>query len=265
MGMNLAAKFTLGVITLACIGFEQTALAGIPVADGLNLSQTTVAAYESVAQTLKQVESYGTQIQQYKTQLDQYENMIRNTVAPAAYIWDQAQNTINKVMAAQDMLNYYANSSGSVESYLSKFQSTGYYRSSPCFNINGCSDINRAEIQKNNMMANESQKKANDNAFKTVEQQQTQLKADAAQLQNLQSNAQGATGQMQALGFANQLASNQATQLMQIRSLLMSQQQVLAAQAQAQTTKTAQEDASREVVRNTDFFQKSSSSGGLIQ
>jgi len=36
-----------------------------------------------VAQTLKQIE-------QYQTQLQQYENMLQNTMAPAAYIWDQA-------------------------------------------------------------------------------------------------------------------------------------------------------------------------------
>ena len=36
-----------------------------------------------MAQTLKQIE-------QYQTQLQQYENMLQNTMAPAAYIWDQA-------------------------------------------------------------------------------------------------------------------------------------------------------------------------------
>jgi P-type conjugative transfer protein TrbJ len=44
-----------------------------------------------VAQTLKQIE-------QYRTQLQQYENMLQNTIAPAAYIWDQAQATINGLM-----------------------------------------------------------------------------------------------------------------------------------------------------------------------
>ena len=46
-------------------------------------------------QTLKQIE-------QYQTQLQQYENMLQNTMAPAAYIWDQAQSTINGLMAATD-------------------------------------------------------------------------------------------------------------------------------------------------------------------
>ena len=52
---------------------------GLPVIDASNLTQNLMTAIESVAQTLKQIE-------QYKTQLQQYENMLRNTLAPAAYI-----------------------------------------------------------------------------------------------------------------------------------------------------------------------------------
>ena len=66
---------------------------GVPVIDGTNLSQNIMTAIESVAQTLKQIE-------QYSTQLQQYQNQLQNTMAPAAYIWDQAQTTINRLIAA---------------------------------------------------------------------------------------------------------------------------------------------------------------------
>ncbi|WP_425512395.1 TrbJ/VirB5 family protein [Xanthomonas translucens] len=59
--------------------------------------------------------------------------MLQNTVAPAAYIWDQAQSTINGLMQAVDTLNYYKNQAGSIDAYLGKFQDVSYYRSSPCF------------------------------------------------------------------------------------------------------------------------------------
>jgi P-type conjugative transfer protein TrbJ len=49
------------------------------------------------------------------TQLQQYENQLQNTVAPAAYIWDQAQSTINGLMNAVDTLNYYKTQLGSVD------------------------------------------------------------------------------------------------------------------------------------------------------
>ncbi len=74
-----------------------------------------------------------------------------------------------------------------------------------------------AAMEQNRNLASESQKKANDALFKGLEQQQRNLTADARQLERLQSAAQGATGQMQAIGFANQLAANQANQLLQIR------------------------------------------------
>lgn len=77
-----------------------TVRAGIPVIDASNLSQTVMTAIENVAQTLKQIE-------QYQTQLQQFENQLQNTVAPAAYIWDRAQATINGLMGAVDTLNYY--------------------------------------------------------------------------------------------------------------------------------------------------------------
>lgn len=79
--------------------------AGIPVIDGGNLAQNIMTAIESVAQTLKQIE-------QYQTQLQQYENQLQNTMAPAAYIWDQAQTTINRLIAAQNTLAYYENQLG---------------------------------------------------------------------------------------------------------------------------------------------------------
>lgn len=92
----LAAKKTALAVALATgittITFAP-AQAGIPVIDGGNLTQNIMTAIESVAQTLKQIE-------QYQTQLQQYENQLQNTMAPAAYIWDQAQTTMDRLIAA---------------------------------------------------------------------------------------------------------------------------------------------------------------------
>ncbi len=218
-----------------------TAQAGIPVIDAGNLSQNVMTAMESVAQTLKQIE-------QYKTQLQQYENMIQNTAAPAAYIWDQAQSTINSLLAAQDTLSYYQNQLGSLDAYLAKFQDVSYYRSSPCFSSAGCSDTERAAMEQNRRLVSESQKKANDALFQSLKKQQDALKGDAQQLQRLQSSAQGAQGQMEAIGYANQLASNQSNQLLQIRGLLIAQQSAVATRQQAIVDREAQETAAHEAM-----------------
>lgn len=241
----LVAKVAL-VLALAVPGVMPTAQAGIPVIDRANLRQTVMTAVENVAQTLKQIE-------QYRTQLQQYENMIQNTAAPDTYIWDQATSTMNQLRGAIDTLNYYKSQAGGLDGYLSKFQDVAYYRSSPCFNT-GCT---KAELdamnQASNKLNSEVQKKANDALFKGLDKQQDAMENDARQLQRLQSAAQGATGQMQAIGFANQLASNQANQLLQIRGLLIAQQNAVATRNQVLADREAKEAASDEHLRKGDF------------
>ncbi len=234
----LAAKLAAVVLMMSgVLTIPPPASAGIPVIDAGNLVQNVMTAIESVSQTLKQIE-------QYQTQLQQYENMLQNTVAPAAYIWDQAQSTINGLMSAADTLSYYKTQLGSIDGYLSKFQDVAYYRSSPCFNgSGGCTDAERAAMEENRRLASESQKKANDALFKALDKQQDALKNDARQLQRIQSAAQNADGQMEAIGYANQLASQQANQLLQIRGLMIAQQNAVAVQAAQQQDQTARDQA----------------------
>ena len=231
---NVAATVAL-MLTLAG-GASMPAHAGIPVIDAGNLSQNIMTAIESVAQTLKQIE-------QYQTQLQQYENMLQNTAAPAAYIWDQAQSTINGLMNAVNTLDYYKNQLGSLDSYLGKFQDVNYYKSSPCFSNAGCSAAEWAAMKQVQQLASESQKKANDALFRGLEKQQTNHQSDAVTLQRQQSAAHGATGQMQAIGYANQLASQQANQLLQIRGLLIAQQNAVATKMQADADREARQQA----------------------
>lgn len=246
----LAAKKTALAVALAT-GFITTTTApvqaGIPVIDGGNQAQNIMTAIESVAQTLKQIE-------QYQTQLQQYENQLQNTMAPAAYIWDQAQTTINRLIAAQNTLAYYENQLGSLDRYLAKFQDVAYYRSSPCFNgSGGCTPAEKAAMEENRRLASESQKKANDALFQTVADQQKALKDDARTLERLQGAAQGATGQLQAIGYANQLASQQANQLLQIRTMLTAQHNAEAARIAAELDAEARGDARAEQMRTWTF------------
>lgn len=240
----LAAKVALVVAMTAST--LQPVQAGIPVVDGTNLSQNIMSAMEAVAQTLKQ-------IQEYQTQLQQYENQLQNTMAPAAHIWDQAQRTINDLNQATNTLAYYQNQLGSLDAYLGKFQDVAYYRSSPCFSSTGCSDAERAAMEENRRLASESQKRANDALFKGLEQQQDNLEADARQLTRLQSAAQGADGQLAAIGYANQLASNQANQLLQIRSLLIAQQNAEATRLASELDDSARGEAREKQLRTWEY------------
>ncbi|MFJ4345053.1 P-type conjugative transfer protein TrbJ [Pseudomonas sp. NPDC089401] len=252
------------IVLLAGFGFSLQASAGIPVIDGANVALNKVTSLESIAQTAKQIEEYGTQLQQYRTQIDQYENMVKNTAAPAAYIWDEANSTINKLMQAQDMLSYYTNQAGSLNSYLDKFQDASYYRNSPCFTSSGCSAAEQAALTEQEELASQSRKESSDALFKSISQQQKNLSSDAQQLERLQAGAASADGQMKAIQFANQLASQQANQLLQIRSLMLAQQSAYAVQQQAELDRQAKATAASKELREGNF-QKSTSTQGLIR
>ena len=222
---------------------------GDVVFDPTNITQTTITATENVAQTLKQID-------EYKEQLLQYENQLQNTLAPAAYVWDQATGTMNKLRGSIDTLNYYKNKVGSLDSFLGKYQDVGFYRNSPCYSTRGCTAAERAELNANMTLFSEAQKRANEASLRGIDQQQDAMEADARQLERLQSGAQGAVGQMQAIQFANQLASAQGNQLLQIRGLLIAQQNAIATRNQALADREAQEAAASEQLR-MGTFQKS--------
>lgn len=223
----LAAKVAV-VIAVGSAAFVTAPVdAGVPVIDGANVSQSTISAIQNVAAVMQQIQQYQTQLQQYQTEL-------QNTAAPAAYIWDQANSTISKLLAAQDSLSFYKNQAGSIDSYLSRYQDVGYYRTSPCFGASGCSTAQLQGIQDAQATNSEAVKSANDAVLKSVDQQQQTLTTDAANLQKLQAQASSAGGQMEAIQAGNQLAGAQTNQLLQIRGML-------AAQATAEATRASNE------------------------
>lgn len=234
--MNKTKGFIGGCLLAIATTHLQPALAGIPVADGLNLGQTTISAMQSVAAVVKQIE-------QYRTQLMQYENMLQNTAAPSSYIWDQADQTITRLLEAQNTLSYYRNQAGSLENYLSKFQDASHYSASPCFGTQTCSDQDQRAITTARAEASTTRKLSTDALLMSVDRQQNTLQRDANNLANMQRQAVNAEGQMQAIQSANQLASAQANQLIQIRSLLVAQQSAVATEAQIAGDRESQQQA----------------------
>ncbi len=242
----LAAKVALMMAVSSIPGVITPAYAGIPVIDGANLGQNIMNVIESVAHTAKQ-------IQQYQTQLQQYENMLKNTTQPSMQIWDAATTTMNQLRGSIDTLNYYKTSLGSIDAYLGKFKDTAGYRANPCFSPTGCTPAEWSALKDQERIGSESQKKATDALFKGLEKQQDAMESDATQLQRLQSAANGAQGQMEAIGYANQLASHQSNQLLQIRGLLIAQQNAVATRNQALADREAKEAAASDQIRTGTF------------
>ena len=235
-------KYFLPFVVLALF-LSVPVQAGIPVIDASNLVQNIVTALEEVLQTAKQ-------IMQYKLQLQQYEDQLKNTLALPTYIWDEARSTITSLINTVDTLNTFKTRLGSIDAYLEKFQDLDYYRNSPCFTAQGCSDAELAALNKAHSLGSESQKKANDALMKGIDSQQKALKVDAAKLEKLQQSVESAEGRMEAIQAASQIASQEANQLLQIRGILLAQQNALAARNQTVMDNEAQETAAGERFRS---------------
>ena len=88
---NLTALWIAILLVIWSAGHSSNIRAGgMAVIDMANIKQTSITAYENVEMRLKQID-------QYRTQLQQYENMLRNTVAPAAYVWAKAEYTLSLI------------------------------------------------------------------------------------------------------------------------------------------------------------------------
>jgi type IV secretion system protein TrbJ len=209
--------------------------------------EAAIADAESLA---NDAEALSNQVTQIQNQVQQYENMVQNTVAPAAYLWDQAQQKMNMLRNISGTIDGYINRFGTIDGYLNKFQDVGYYRSSPCFKIGNCTQAQLQAIHDNLSFGSETQKKSNDSAFRDLQAQRDQLTQDSRNLERLQSQISGYDGQMEALQGANQLASMQVNQLMQLREMLATanaailqrQQAIQNVEAMQQATAQSQRD-----------------------
>ena len=193
---------------------------------------------------LNQVSQYKTQLDQYKNQVLQYQNMLENTRSLTSFQWDNANSVINNLLDATNTIDYYKQEAGSLQGYMDRFQSQEAYQKTVCFNGHGrCSAEELKKINQNKIAASVAQKRANDAMLKGVDKQQQNLKKDSDKLRVLQSQAQSAQGQKQALQAASQLSSNQAHQLLQIRGLLVAQQNAQVTKDAAAANKEAIQDA----------------------
>jgi type IV secretion system protein TrbJ len=209
------------------------------VYDPSNFVQNITAAISEVTQELKQVEQYAAQLKELTTAKQQLSDMLQNTQQLDQFNWDDAQGIVSQLVELTNTIDSFKAQLGGFDNFLGQFQDIDYYRFLPCVGGNTCTPTDRAKIAENNRFGSEARKKANDALFRGIDQQQKTLQKDANHLKALQKTAQDSTGRLQVLQAANELASEQANQLLQIRGLLVAQQNALATQMQVQNDKEA--------------------------
>ncbi len=208
-------KVLLTILTLFLCTFPhvKSAAGGIPVIDGANLQQNAVSALEAIEHTANQ-------IAQLENMITRYENMVKNTIAPATYLWSKAHHTIATLQQAYAKVKGYTETLANLDDYLSKFKDVNYYSNSPCFKKGGCSEEEKKAISDVALIAAQSEKEASDAMLRNVKMQMEQLEKDAKELEKLQQEAEGDDGHMKALVRANEFAAKLNHQTILLRSML---------------------------------------------
>lgn len=222
---------------------------GIPVFDGVNLSQNMLAALENIMQTLKQIEEYKTQLDQYQTQIDQYQRQVNDAKNFDAmdFLWDEADKTIG------DMLGIV----GTVKSIKDAVNDVNFYKTALA------DGLTRDEIEAiyNRLKQNlETENNSLDELITTVDNQQNKITTDAATLVDLQKKAESAgdVGQLQTLQSANMLAAHMGNQLLQIRALLVAQSNIEAAHKLKLNDQEAKDNAASNSIREGSYVPSTS-------
>lgn len=244
--MKLTLKIAIVVALTGLALNTKPVKAGIPVFDGVGLVQHIINALENVRQTLFVINSY-------QTQLQQFEYEIKNSLNPNNFIWGQANSVINDLLNQVDTLRSFKQQFGSISSYLSQYKTVDYYNSSNCLGRGNCTnaELNTfvTDVEKNDTQKSKIVNATNEAVIKGLDRQQDLIQQDAVKLRDLQRNAQGSKGQLEAIQSANQLASAQAEQLMQIRMLMVAQQTATTAQSQTKEDTSAQQKAASKKLR----------------
>ncbi len=186
---------------------------------------------------------------QLTTLKEQFDNMQANTRTPETYLWAEVQQSMNQLIQLSNAISMIRGQYGGVDQILSRFQNYAYYRVSPCISAQAvCDDAAWKSILQGQLVSTDIQKKANDALLRGIDYQENQIPLDAQHLQILQEKTSTATGRMEAIQYANQLAAHQANQLLQLRQLMVSHYTVEEAKTQAENDKKALQQAAKEVM-----------------
>ncbi len=235
---------------LALGTFTQHAHA-LAVFDGSNLAQNIVAAREAITQTQQQ-------IQQLQTQLNQYKRMIQDATNPGNWNWGDIQDTLNQLKYTMGSINTISSQAGGINSYLEVYGSYDKYTDGSLYGSQ-----NPQKLYQGDAEGSKFQKQSADDLLLLIKQQQEQMQSYSNDLDRLKGEASGAQGQQEAIQRGNELATMQIQLLSQIHLLLMAQNTMLAAQAETETNREAQQRVGTAIkMGETSFTRKETAKGG---
>lgn len=207
-----------------------TALRPAPVGAVAFVCVNCSTIWQQMMEYAQQVYSIGVQLQQYRTQILQYTNMVRNTAALPQQLWNFVTGDIRQI---RNLANIGALLSGSAGGVLGKI--AGF-------------DAAAAQVLSVGDMVNKYNTWSRMTGENIVSLQQAmglaqaQMASDADLTARIQAQSGSAVGQMQVLQAANEFASVQIGQTMQLHQTMMTHAQAVGGFMAAQTARQAEQD-----------------------
>ena len=245
-------KRYLLICAITMIGFCEHGFA-LAVIDASNLAQNLVAAKEAVLQTQQQ-------IQQLQTQLNQYKRMVQDAMNPGDWAWGDIQDTLNQLKYTMASVKNLSNQAGGFDQLLSQFGSYDDYMDGGGYG-GGYSSAS-SQLMSGDYVGSRMQKDTADDLLHVIDEQQRQLDDYQSQLDRLKNNASSAEGQQEAIQYGNQIATMQVELLSKIHTLLMAQNNMMAAVVQTENNREARNRMGSALqMGETDTFRKERDEG----
>jgi len=202
-----------------------------------------------------QIEQLNLQKNQFNNQISQYDLMKKNSknLAAGNFQWSDASNTIDQLLNSINNISEINENSAQIDQHLANYKDIDQYLNNPDIKNNDYSQEKLSRLKANQTEGSKKQKFYNSALYKTLNFEQKQIKENAKRLKNIQNGAQNAEGQMAALQYANQIASHQSNQLLQMRGLAVAQHQASLVREQVLADKIAQEAAITEHFKSGKF------------
>lgn len=226
---------------------------GIPVVDVAANVQQSLNLVESVAQTIGQASQLANeatqitnQVSQIQHQLDQIDNQIKSLTNLNSYNWQDYVNVLNQLNSAAQRTNALAFTTADLVTQYESYQDRDYY--------------SNASILHQERLAAEARWAQNadattESSASVLSAQYQDLVSDGTELNTLQGASSNVEGEVQAMQAGNQLQAFTSKQLMQVRGLLMNQQQMMiqdrAQRAEREALQAAASQRAKAVPTNT--------------
>ncbi len=179
----------------------------LPVVDPMNLPQnimTAISTYEQLATAMEQLKELKTDV----------EHTVKNTLAPAFWIWDKASDFNTNMQDLKGKFDSFVEDG--VDKYLSEYHGVDFY--AKCFKTGGCLAKQLEKLKEYKRERLEAMRKSSIDIAKGIAKYLETTKTKLKEIELLELNTKNADGHMKAIQFNNQWLSMQTKLLVDLNT-----------------------------------------------